>query len=249
MQSLRVLLAVAAAWLAGGAGAASPASPLTRLPPLMLWAWERPEDLRFLGGRDIGVAWLDRTVTLTGAQMAVRLRQQPLRVAPSTALVAVVRIEADADAGPAADAARVAAEVARAAQRPGVTALQIDFDATTSQRQLYRRVLQELKRALPRRVSLSMTALASWCADDRWLDELPVDEAVPMLFEMGVDHQTITRRLQDGEPFGSARCHGAIGISTRERLRRLPAFDRAYVFNYRAWTPADVATALRGVER
>ena len=59
----------------------------------MLWAWERPEDLRAVDPRTAGVAFLARTLYLSGDAVAVRPRLQPLRVAPGAPLVAVVRIE------------------------------------------------------------------------------------------------------------------------------------------------------------
>ena len=63
------------------------------LPRLMLWAWERPEDLRGADPRTAGVAFLARTLYLSGDNVGVRPRLQPLRVAAGTPLVAVVRIE------------------------------------------------------------------------------------------------------------------------------------------------------------
>jgi hypothetical protein len=246
MPLARMMLVTGVVWLAGGAGAWSPPPRLARVPPVVLWAWERPEDLRFIDVATTGVAWLDRTITLRGAQIDVRLRRQPLQAAAGTTLIGVVRIEADADAGREADPVRVAVAAAGAV-RPRLSALQIDFDAVASQRELYRRLLDELRRRIPPDLPLSITALASWCAGDRWLESLPIDEAVPMLFEMGIDGRSILRGVVEGQPFGSPRCQGAIGVSTREPLRRLPSFDRAYVFNYRSWTPADVAAAVRGV--
>ena len=41
-----------------------------------------------------------------------------------------------------------------------------------------------------------MTALASWCLSDRWISDLPVDEAVPMLFQMGPETPDIKRMLR-----------------------------------------------------
>src|SRR5262245_7636999 len=37
---------------------------MAKLPGIYLWAWERPEDLRFLGERRIGVAFLAKTIYL-----------------------------------------------------------------------------------------------------------------------------------------------------------------------------------------
>src|SRR4029434_8632148 len=61
-------------------------------PALVLWAWERPEDLRGLG-TSAGVAFLAQSITIDG-QIVTRVpRRQPLRVDPSTPLIAVTRIQ------------------------------------------------------------------------------------------------------------------------------------------------------------
>ena len=40
-------------------------SPRTaNLPNLYLWAWERPEDLQFLGNKKVGIAFLAKTISL-----------------------------------------------------------------------------------------------------------------------------------------------------------------------------------------
>ncbi len=71
-----------------------------------------------------------------------------------------------------------------------------------------------------------MTALASWCAGDDWLRDLPVDEAVPMLFRMGVEKNLFQRRLETGQRFESShlpehrRCFSR---RTRKRAGSRPA--------------------------
>ena len=52
---------------------------------------------------------------------------------------------------------------------------------------------------MPDNVPLSMTALASFCVGDRWLQDLPVDEAIPMIYQDGQgrsDHQVVSRKRQ-----------------------------------------------------
>jgi len=53
---------------------------LRNFPRVILWAWERPEDLRFLDHSDQppAVAFLARTLYLRGADVLVRPRFQPL---------------------------------------------------------------------------------------------------------------------------------------------------------------------------
>src|SRR5271170_6380525 len=64
-------------------------------PPITLWAWERPEDLRTLDPNRYAVAYLDQTILLTD-RVDVKMRRQPLAVAPHSKLIAVFRIEAHA---------------------------------------------------------------------------------------------------------------------------------------------------------
>ena len=66
---------------------------VAELPPVMLWAWEYPQDLRFADPARVGVASLGATAALVGADVRVTMRRQPLRVAPGAARVNVLRIE------------------------------------------------------------------------------------------------------------------------------------------------------------
>ena len=162
---------------------------------VILWAWERPEDLTFINPEKVGVAFLAKTIYLRGDKVVVKPRMQPLKLAPGTKLVAVVRIETNHQDLPSFSTAQLE-RVSRAILDLSVTSVvQIDFDATVSQRNFYRSLLTEVRRGLPRSVGLSITALASWCAGDDWLRDLPINEAVPMLFRLGVDRPQFQRRL------------------------------------------------------
>lgn len=48
-------------------------------PQLILWSWERPDDLRMIGPEKFEVAFLVATVKLRGAKVDVVPRRQPLR--------------------------------------------------------------------------------------------------------------------------------------------------------------------------
>jgi Protein of unknown function (DUF3142). len=211
----------------------------------VLWAWERPVDLRNLAP-DIGVAFLAQTIIVSDDAWIVSPRRQPLHVSPATPVTAVTRIEAPGPVSLARDRVdALAAAVARTSQLPQVTAVQIDFDATRGQREMYRRLLFAVRAALPRRMPLSMTALASWCLQDAWLDDLPIDEAVPMLFRMGPEER-VHRAAWQGRFTGT--CASALGTSLDEPLpHRSPR--RVYVFNPEPWTADAVAAARRQVSR
>jgi hypothetical protein len=215
------------------------AAPMDRLPRLVLWAWERPVDLRGLAP-DMGVAFLAQTITATSRASIVLARRQPLLVEAATPLIAVTRIETpDNDAG-TGQVGEIARAVAATAALPRVRAIQVDFDATLSQRPMYRQLLHAIRRELPRDVPLSITALASWCMQDNWLDDLPIDEAVPMLFRMGPSEPAGA-----GLRLGAPACAGAIGTSLDEPLRASIGRRRVYVFNAQPWTDLSIAAARR----
>ncbi|HKP86368.1 MAG TPA: DUF3142 domain-containing protein [Blastocatellia bacterium] len=221
-------------------------------PGLILWAWERPEDLSFADPREVGVAFLARTIHLREDKTILRPRLQPLSVAHGTKLIAVARIESDRARPPALSAeqrARVVQAVIELARPETVAAIQIDFDALVSEREFYRDLLTDLRRELPPPVKLSITALASWCMGDNWLEGLPIDEAVPMLFRMGVGHPGVMARLEAGTDFSAALARHSLGISTDEPITALPAGRRVYVFNPRAWSEQSARGIIEEVRK
>jgi hypothetical protein len=217
-----------------------PADPLPGFPHVFLWAWERPENLEFLDPHAAGVAFLARTVCLGGGSVSVKPRLQPLRYSPGTVLMAVVRVEPrDSSLPPADDAA---AAIADADAIPNVRALQVDFDATLSQRAYYRELLGDVRRRIPASMPISMTALTSWCQSDGWIAGLPVVEAVPMLFRMG-------RGERPARTFRPALCQSSAGVSLDEPLRQPPAAARLYLFNPQPWTASTYRAAIREVRK
>ena len=212
-------------------------------PKVILWAWERPEDLTFLDPQTTSVAFLAKTIYLRGDKVVVKPRLQPLKLAPGTKLVAVVRIETDRTDLPSLSSTQ-ALQTAREILNSSVSSVvQIDFDAKVSERNFYRELLQQVRQQLPPSTALSITALASWCAGDDWLHDLPIDEAVPMLFRLGVDQRQFQRRLETGAPFESRRCQSAAGVSTDEPVTA-PAVDRLYIFSPEPWSKDSFTAAL-----
>lgn len=216
--------------------------PLPGFPRVILWAWENPQNLDFIDPRTTGVAFLAKTLLLGGHQAIVRPRLQPLRVPPGTRLIAVVRLES-AGRDDLPRSAEIAPAIAEMAQRPGISALQIDYDARFSERSFYRDVIAEVKRRLPDRFPVSITALASWCNGDGWIATLPVSDAVPMLFRMGPE------RYRPGSGFRVPLCQSSVGVSMDEPLARLPRGRRVYIFHPGPWTQRDYRNAVQEVHR
>ena len=226
-----------------GCGAA-PDQTLPGAPRVFLWAWERPEDLRFLDTSRYGVAFLAATIHLKDGAVHTEPRRQPLRLAARTQVIPVIRI--DTNRAPLTTQQMDAAEqqILHYTARPRALAAQIDFDALQSERGFYRRLLERLGRQR----KLSITALASWCLDDGWITGLPVAEAVPMLFRMGPEARQIRRRLAQGEDFRVAGCRHSTGFSTDEPLAKTVPGRRVYLFHPRPWSAAAVQAAAYHLE-
>jgi hypothetical protein len=225
--------------------------PLSSFPPIIVWAWERPESLDFIDTQAVGIAFLARTLYLRGPEVIVRPRLQPFSAPHGTKLMAVVRMVADRWRPPDLSASQqdmATAAIAEVSGLAGIQALQVDFDATVSQRGFYRDVLQQLRRHLPASMPLSMTALASWCIFDDWLTGLPVDEVVPMVFRMGADHHRVRRYLAEDD-FRAAACRRSVGISTDELLPTVRGGRRLYIFHPHAWRPEAMTRILEEVGR
>jgi hypothetical protein len=216
-------------------------------PQLVLWAWERSESLRFVDSSQVGVAFLAESIYLK-REPILRPRMQPLQVSRSTPLIAVVRLEVTGDTPRQFDDAygeRVAQWIAETSSLPQVRGVQIDFDATQSQRSFYRALLTDVRSLVPPAMPISITALGSWCLGDDWLNGLPIDEAVPMLFRMGKDRENIVRVLAPGDDFREPLCRTSVGVSTDESWPHIASGRRVYVFNPRAWTEASFQAVQR----
>jgi hypothetical protein len=247
---LIVALLVSSLSLSGAGAVVERATPSGSLPRLMLWAWERPTDLQSLAP-EVGVAFLAQTLIVRNDGVERAPRRNPLLVSPHTPLVAVTRIEShDADALRQRQGALVetmASAIVATTLLPRVRGVQIDFDAAESERDFYRALVVAVRQAIGPEVPLSITALASWCAQDRWIAGLPVDEAVPMLFRMGPVN-TPYAGLARSPSAAAAECRSALGTSLDEPLHVRAAGRRLYVFNAAPWTRALVTQAREVLE-
>jgi len=216
------------------------------MPSKFLWAWERPEDLRFLNPNEYGVAFLAQTITLDSDRVSPQQRRQTLEVSPGTYLIAVTRIETSKDTirRPKFDVSaisKIAYLVKKTLELPEVKAVQIDFDAVTSERQFYRSLMTEIRKQVPPQTPLTMTALASWCTGDAWFGDFPVAEAVPMVFQMGADAEKIKTYLANGNDWNEPLCRSSYGISLEEgKFNGMKDDRRVYYFSDKAWRAADL---------
>lgn len=172
-------------------------------------------------------------------------RRLPLPLPPGVKPLPVVHVEAAADAPDRFTPAQLAAlEAAVRRHAPlaaaGAGLLQLDFEAPRRQWPAYRELIARLRRTLPAELRLSVTALAHWCTDpQRWLDQLPVDEVVPMLYRLGAQPARWHQRFLDGDARLATRCRGpALGFATDEPppAALLDRTARAYWFDAAGWS-------------
>ena len=151
MRRLPRHLVTAAVLLAAGV---APAVPQARgHPTLIVWAWERPEDLTFAGS-DVTVAVLAGTVTLSGQNVLARPRLQPAKTLPAQRIAGVVHVEIDRTQSlPWTDPqrARAAAAVLALLRDPRFAEVQIDFEVRASQRTVLLDLVHDVRAGLPTR--------------------------------------------------------------------------------------------------
>ncbi|RSZ56612.1 hypothetical protein HF313_12485 [Massilia atriviolacea] len=244
MQRLLVLLLASLALLtlrmdssASPVRALHPA--LAALPAELVWAWERPEDLRWLPA-DVGVAYVGATVLLQGGQAQVYRRAAPLLLAPGAARVPVLHVDVSWRKPPVlseAQGRRIADELLRLAAQANRQVVQLDFEVRRSQRPFLARTIGDIRARLDPSIALSVTALASWCLDDYWLHDIAADEVVPMAFRMGQAQHALRARLLQQGGFTRARCGAAIGFATDEAMMAVRE-GRHYYFSPQAWSAA-----------
>ncbi len=194
---------------------------LEKLPLEMLWAWQRPEDLRGLPA-NIGVAFVATSINIEGEVATVLARQHPLLVSPHTARVPVVHVDASWRNPPVLNSKQQEAIVTalrNAVALSNTQVVQLDFEVRRSQRRFLADSVIAARQQLSPEVALSMTALASWCAGDNWLASVPADEVVPMAFRMAAGDQEIRALLAKYGRFQPVHCQNAIGTATDEPLQ------------------------------
>jgi len=208
------------------------------LPALVLWAWDRDDDLRFIDTRDTAVAYLAATVILRGDGVFLAPRHNPLQLPDGTVRVAVAHVESDRAEPAVLNAAQMRRFIdvlAALGSSAPQQVLQVDFEALASQRAFFIEAVAGLRRRLPD-AALSVTALASWCLTESWTGRLAADEVVPMLLRMGPDGRKVREHFLNGGDFRSASCRTSLGVAADELPPALPAGRRIYVFSPRRWT-------------
>ncbi len=204
------------------------------LPRLTLWAWERPEDLRSLDTRKFAVAYLDQTLTI-GSHVHRQPRREPVIFPAAATRIPVVRLETAPGAILNEETRKEAVQaILASAREPGISALQIDFDAMRSQRDFYRALLIDLRHQMPPNLPLSITALASWCSLTTGCAASPLTK--PCRCSSAWNPTADARRLRIPEfRIREPLCQSSVGVSTTEAWPPDIAGKRIYLFPDNGW--------------
>lgn len=214
-----------------GAAIASGAEDDRNMPREFWWYWDRPAEQLPAPAPGVGAAVLVTHVIFSGQGYTLQPRRSALRLPHGIVTMPVIHVEVDPGRPFAANAAQsnaLLAGVLGAVQRGSSTWVQLDFEARRSQREFWRTAVQRIKAALPSGVRLSVTALASWCYEDRWIGDAPVDEIVPMYFRLKQARQDYLLRSSVG--VSEPRCATAYGVADDEPDWSVVLPGRRYVF-------------------
>ena len=224
---------------------------LNRLPRFVLWAWERPEDLSFLEDKSIGVAYYAGGIVYSNYGMELIPRLNTIIIKPETKKIAVIRIDNKGSGSSLkSDYLKMSANfITNLCKDSNLTACQIDFEVRSSEKDFYKKLISEVRNKLTYRVPLTITALASWCDKNSWLNSLAI-MATPMFYRLGLEDHEIKTGLV-GKTFMQARaCQKSIGVSTDEKLPDSKYFKNKsiFIFNPNSWTSASLADIMSRIK-
>lgn len=188
------------------------------------------------------MALLILTISFKKSQIIYYARQHPLNVPPKTYLTAVVHIgDPPKNVALSPTVARLwALKIKDAYLRGSYKELQIDFDAVPSQQLFYRQLLMMLRKELGEQAIISITALASWCTNDRWIlkANLPINYVVPMFFSLDNNPMRRSRFIKAFDSHHLAPyCQGPIGLTTgKDWDVPIISTQPIYIYNTGSWT-------------
>lgn len=239
-------------------------------PQIILWAWDRPQFLNPHLPQQISIAFLHSSILLRGnsseksdsisstsasststTHLALKNRMHALVIPEKTLVIPVVHIDIDNLNPPKGlttqQIEKIVDTVNQASKQSNSGWVQLDFEARPSQRKDYLEILQRLQ-PLRQQYKLSITALASWCMFDQWLDVALVDEVVPMIFRMGKGRDDVTNWVSTYGSFPLMSCNKSLGWMVGENWLPTKEMKRVYLFHSKFWTATQIEQALANIK-
>jgi hypothetical protein len=88
-------------------------------------------------------------------------------------------------------------------------------------------------------LKVSITALASWCVDDGWIETLDIEYAVPMLYRMGDDAHKIMHSFSSTLAWPVKKCQNNVAFEVQGTFIKPTRNAKVFLFNNKAWSEKD----------
>ena len=83
---------------------------------------------------------------------------------------------------------------------------------------------------------------------DNWIGTLPIDAAVPMLYRLGPDRESVVTELRSARRLAEPICAGNVGYSADEPAVWLDGLERVFLFHPMPWTSERFRTFVDRLE-
>ncbi len=202
----------------------------------IFWVWHDSDAPALKAGQELAI--LQQHFVLAPAKTTLRQRMKPLHFPPGTRVTPVVHAQLATGEKlqlGQAQAQTLLKAVLQAGAKSSSGWVQFDFEVPRQQRAFYLDLVRQMRAQLPRHIQLSVSALASWCFDEAFIDQITADEVVPMLFALGQPASTMHRQFLLQEPRLAKACQEqAIGFAQQEAppLKLQQRYARRYWFSY-----------------
>ncbi len=200
-----------------------------------LWTWERSDDLSFASSEQT-VAPLIATLIQVGNDVSFKPRRNPFKTRLGAKILPVFRLEAYKTQS--LNVAACTQYLLGVIKSNNYHEIQLDFDAKKSQRSAYKELIDSLKKQMPN-LKISITALASWCVDDGWIETLDIEYAVPMLYRMGDDAHKIMHSFSSTLAWPVKKCQNNVAFEVQGTFIKPTRNAKVFLFNNKAWSEKD----------
>lgn len=208
---------------------------------IYLYAWERPEDLSFLGkNSDLGVVFYSGGIVIDRAGVKITPRVSSLKIPSGVESFPLIRVDNLSGSVAALESAGNGISSFISDLCRDYKKCQIDFEARPSEYEFYKGLLATVAKNIPK-TRIAITGLASWCVGTAWFDQSPIDGVTPMLYRMGPTSRSFKGGATSKSLISNSLCYDSVALSVDELdldLKKLKNKD-IYFFNPKPWTESD----------
>lgn len=188
----------------------------------VIWIWDKEEDLSSISAEKYRIAPLLCTIQLQARTIRIEPRHHRIIAPHSIETIGVIRIESPKHYQfqlTKDHILQIGMSISGLQRKYQLKEIQIDFDSVSSERLFYQELLLYIRSTLPSDIKISITALASWFAFDRWWQDLPVDEIVFMFYDLKEHEKRIYEQLLKKPYLYRAKQKISIGLHAKSQVK------------------------------